>query len=96
MVVPPPTSGYKGPRREDGRVQKPSIDAEEIFVRKGGMIDVALALRCGGAIERNDLCGLLTDCLQDVRFTILVVLCLFALLLNFDFLFAFVIGHEID
>jgi hypothetical protein len=44
-----------------------------------------LASRHGGAIERNDLCCLLTDCLQEVRFTILAVLRLLSLLLNFDF-----------
>jgi hypothetical protein len=44
------------------------------------MIDVALV-----DVESNDLCGLLIDCLQDVRFTVLVVLRLFTLLLNFDF-----------
>jgi hypothetical protein len=49
------------------------------------MIDVALASRHRGAIERNDLCDLLTDFLEDVRFAIFAVLCLFALLLNFDF-----------
>jgi hypothetical protein len=82
MLVPRPTGGDKGSGREDVCVQKPSIDVEEIIIHEVGMIDVALASRRGGAIERNDLCGLLTDCLQDVRFTILAVLCLFALLLN--------------
>jgi hypothetical protein len=75
MVVPPPTSGDKRPECEDVCVQKPSIAIGEIIVREGGMIDVALASRCKGAI----------DCLQDVRFAILAVLRLFALLLNFHF-----------
>jgi hypothetical protein len=48
-------------------------------------MDVALALRCEGAIKHNNLFGFLADCLQDVRFAILAVLRLFALLLNFDF-----------
>jgi hypothetical protein len=84
-MVAPPSSGDKGPVSEDVRVQKPSIDVGEIIVREGGMIDVALASRHGGDIERNNLCGLLTDWLQDVTFTILTMLCLFALLLNFNF-----------
>jgi hypothetical protein len=46
---------------------------------------VALASRHGGAIERNDLCGVLIDCLRDVRFIVLAKLYLFALLLDFDF-----------
>jgi hypothetical protein len=84
-VVPPPTGGDKGSGHEDVHVQKPSIDVEEIIVHEGGMIDVVLASRHRGAIERNDLCCLLTDCLQEVRFTILAVLRLLSLLLNFDF-----------
>jgi hypothetical protein len=84
-VVPPPTGGDKGTGHEDVCVQKPLIDVGEIIICEGGMIDVVLVSRRGGAIERNDLCGLLTDCLQDVRFAILVVLHLFALLLNFHF-----------
>jgi hypothetical protein len=77
-VVPPSTGGYKGPGREDVQVQTPSIDVGEIIFREGGMINVALTSRHGGAIEHDDLCGLLSDCLQDVRFTILAMLCLFA------------------
>jgi hypothetical protein len=86
-VVHPPTGGDKGPGREDARVQKPTIDVEEIFICERDVIDVALASRHGGAIERNDLCGLLTDRLEDVRLAILTVLPLLALLLNFDFSF---------
>jgi hypothetical protein len=49
------------------------------------VIDVALASRHKGAIEHDDLCGVLTDCLQDVIFTVLAMLYLFALLLDFYF-----------
>jgi hypothetical protein len=84
-VLPPSTGGDKGPRREDVQVQKPSTDVGETIVCEGGMINVALTSRHRWAIEHNDLCGLLSDCLQDVRFAILMMLRLFALQLNFNF-----------
>jgi hypothetical protein len=77
-VVPLSTSGDKGPGREDVQVQKPSTDVGEIIFHKGGMINVSLASRRGGAIDCTDLCGLLSDCLQDIRFAILAKLHLFA------------------
>jgi hypothetical protein len=61
------------------------IATDEIVTRGDGVIDVALASRHKGAIERDDLCGVLTDCLQDVIFTVLAMLYLFALLLDFYF-----------
>jgi hypothetical protein len=63
MVVPPSISGDKGPGHEEVQVQKPSCDVGEIIFHEGGMINVALTSRHRGAIERNDLCGLLSDCL---------------------------------
>jgi hypothetical protein len=84
-VLPPSTAGDKGPGCEDVQVQKPSSDVGEIIVHEGGMINVALTSRREGAIEHDDICGLLSDCLQDVRFAILVMLRLFALQQNFNF-----------
>jgi hypothetical protein len=78
-VLPWSTSGYKGLGCDDVQVQKPSTVVGEIIIHEGGMINVALTSRHRGAIERDDLCGLLSDCLQDVRFAILVMLRLFAL-----------------
>jgi hypothetical protein len=69
------------------QVQKPSSDVREIIFCEGGMINVALTSRCRGAIECDDLCVFLSDCLQDVIFTILVMLRLFIFQLNFDFSF---------
>jgi hypothetical protein len=47
--------------------------------------DVALASRRGGAIEHNNLCGVLSDCPQDVRLGVLTMLSLPTRLLNFYF-----------
>jgi hypothetical protein len=66
-------------------MSKPLTDVGEINVHEGGMINVVLTSRRRGAIEHDDLCGLLSDCLQDVRFTILAMIRLFALQQNFNF-----------
>jgi hypothetical protein len=84
-VVPPPIDGAGMFECQDVHTGKLLIASDEIIARGDGMIDVALASRRGGAIERDDLCGVLTDCLQDVRFAVLVILYLFALLLDFYF-----------
>jgi hypothetical protein len=84
-VVPLPIGGGKGSGCEDVCVEKSLTDAEEIIVCEGGMIDVGLGLWRGGAIECNNLCGVLSDCLQDVRLGVLAMLCLLTLLLNFYF-----------
>jgi hypothetical protein len=60
------------------------------------VLDVALASGCGGAINRDVVCGLLTECLEDVSFAILAMLYSFALLLGFLFLFVSVLGFKID
>jgi hypothetical protein len=60
------------------------------------MLDIVLASGCRGAINHNAVCGLLTECLQDVSSGILVISYLFALLLGFLFLFVSVLGFEID
>jgi hypothetical protein len=84
-VVPPPTNG-------DGTSERQEVCTEELLIASGetiicgdDMIDVALASRRGGTIDRDNLCGLLADCLQDVRFIVLVMLYLFTLLLDFYF-----------
>jgi hypothetical protein len=82
-VVPPPIGGGKGSGRADVDVKKSLTDGEEIIVHVGRVIDVALASRRGGAIECNHLCGVLSDCRQDVRLGVLAMLCLLTLLLNF-------------
>jgi hypothetical protein len=67
------------------QLQKHLTNVGEMNVCEGGMINVAPISRHGGAIECDDLCHLLSDCLQDVRFAILAMLHLFALQLNFNF-----------
>jgi hypothetical protein len=47
------------------------------------VLDIALTSGHGGAVSHNTVCGLLTECLQDVRFAVPTMLCLLALLLNF-------------
>jgi hypothetical protein len=84
-VVPSPTDGNRASKHQDVHTEKVLIASDEIIARGDGVIDVALASRRGGAIERDDLCGVPTDCLQDVRFDILAKLYLFALLLDFNF-----------
>jgi hypothetical protein len=44
-------------------IQKSLIACNDIIAHRDGVIDVALASRRGGAIEHDDLCGVLTDCL---------------------------------
>jgi hypothetical protein len=48
-----------------------------------GVLDIVLTSRCRGAISRDAVYSLLTECLQDVSSTVPAMLCLFALLLNF-------------
>jgi hypothetical protein len=43
-----------------------------------GVLDIALTLGHGGAVSRDAVCGLLTECLQDVSSTVPAMLCLFA------------------
>jgi hypothetical protein len=84
-VLPLPTDGNGMSECQDVHTEKLLIASDEIVAHEGVVIDVALASRCGGAIECGDRCGVLNDCLQDVRFAILAMLYLFALLLDFYF-----------
>jgi hypothetical protein len=84
-VVRLPTDGAGMSERQDVHTKKLLIASDEIIARGDVMIDVALASRHGGAIEHDDLCGVLSDWLQDVRFVVLAILYLFALLLDFYF-----------
>jgi hypothetical protein len=84
-VLPPPTDGDGTSERQDVHIEKLLIASDEIIACGDGVIDVALASRRGGAIEHDDLCGVLTDCVQDVRFAVLAMLYLFPLPLDFYF-----------
>jgi hypothetical protein len=74
----------------------PSVDVEDNFFHETGVLDTVLASGHGRAINRDAICGLLTECLHDVSSTIHMTLCLFALLLDFLFSFVFVLGNEIN
>jgi hypothetical protein len=95
-VVPSFTGANKGPIGKDVRLPESLIDVEDIAARKSGMMNVALASGHERVIDRGAVCGLLDECLQDVRFSILVMLYLFTLLLSYDFSLLFVLGYEID
>jgi hypothetical protein len=62
-VVPSPTDGNRASERQNVHTEKALIASDEIVARGDGVIDMALASRHRGAIEHNDLCGVLTDCL---------------------------------
>jgi hypothetical protein len=58
-------------------VLKPTIEVEAALTRETSMQDLALALGHGGTINRDVVCGLLTECLQDVSYAVLVMSYLF-------------------
>jgi hypothetical protein len=62
---------------------EPSPDAMDTLARGTGVLDIALASGRGGAISRDALCSLLSECLQDVSSFNFVMFCLFALLPGF-------------
>jgi hypothetical protein len=66
-------------------LREPSADAKDALAHKTSVMDVVLASRRRGGINHDVVCGLLTECLEDVSFTILTMLYSFALLLVFYF-----------
>jgi hypothetical protein len=62
-MVPPPDDGDKVLEPQDVLAEKTLIPFDKIVAREGGMINVALASWRGGAIECNDLCSVLSNCL---------------------------------
>jgi hypothetical protein len=77
-------------------LREPSVDIEDALAHETSALDIALAAGCGGVINRDAVCGVLTECLQDVSSAILAMLYLFALLLGFLFVFVTVLGFKID
>jgi hypothetical protein len=61
------------------------IKAEAAFTRKAGMLDITLALGCGGTVNRDAIYGLLIECLRDVSFAIPAVSYLFVRYWVFNF-----------
>jgi hypothetical protein len=102
MMVASSVSTDKGSGGKDVHPTEPplvrvqSADAEDALAHEISMLDVALALGRGRAINCVAICGLLTECLEDVSFAILTMLYSFALLLGFLFLFVSVLGFKID
>jgi hypothetical protein len=68
-VVAPSTDTGKGCGGKDVRLvessllQEPSADVEDALAHDTSVLDIALVLGRGGAINRNVVCGLLTECL---------------------------------
>jgi hypothetical protein len=61
-----------------------AVIASSADANKGtGVLDIAPTSGRRGAVSCDAVCGLLTECLQDVSFVVPTTLCLFALLLNF-------------
>jgi hypothetical protein len=58
--------------------REPPIEIEAALTRETSMLDIALALGRRGTINHDAVCGLLTECLQDVSFAILAMSYLFA------------------
>jgi hypothetical protein len=87
VVVAPAVGTGKGCGGREVRLdeclllQEPLDGVEDALTRKISVLDIALASRHRGAINYDAVCGLLTECLQDVSSTIFAVFCLFALLL---------------
>jgi hypothetical protein len=75
-MEPLPVVSVEGSGHRGACVDRPLVDVGGIIVHEGGVVDVVLASRHGGAVERDELCGVLTDCLQDVKFTVPTLLCL--------------------
>jgi hypothetical protein len=84
-----PAGGSKGSGGEDVRLTeppllgKPSPDIEGALVRITDVLDIALTLRHRGAVSRDSICGLLTECLQDVSCVFSMILLLLVLMLGF-------------
>jgi hypothetical protein len=87
--------GAEGSRGKGVFLREPFADTKGTVAHESGVVDIASTSR-RRVIDRDVVCSLLTDCLQDVRSFILVILCLFALLMSFNFFFSFVLGYEID
>jgi hypothetical protein len=54
------------------------IEVKVAFACETGVLDIVLASGCGGIVNHNVVCGLLTKCLQDVSSAIPTVSYLFA------------------
>jgi hypothetical protein len=65
--------------------REPPIEVEAALTRETSMLDIALASGRGGSISHEAVCGLLTECLQDVSFAILTMSYLFSCCYVFTF-----------
>jgi hypothetical protein len=72
-MVPPPSDGDNMPKPQDVVAEKTLVPSDEIVAREGGMINVALASQHGVTIERDNLCSILSYCLQDLSFATLMM-----------------------
>jgi hypothetical protein len=74
VAVPPPSGGKKAIDTRDPASEECTICSDDIVPHGEGVVDVALSSRRGGAIEREDLCGVLSNCLHDVSFALMTLL----------------------
>jgi hypothetical protein len=68
---------------ESPLLREPSTDIEHALNHETSVLDIALDSGHGEAINRDAVCGLLTECLQDISSAIVMIPYLFALLLGF-------------
>jgi hypothetical protein len=59
-------------------LREPPIEVETALTHDTSVLEIALASGHGVTINRDVVCGLLTECLQDVSFAILMMSYLFA------------------
>jgi hypothetical protein len=84
VVVAPPAGTAKGSECKDVHStesplsREPPAETEGLATHEASMLDIAVASRRRGTITQDAVCGLLTECLQDVSSTILVMPYLFA------------------
>jgi hypothetical protein len=57
-------------------LREPPTEVEDARAHETDVLDIAQASGRGEAINRDDVCGMLTKCLRDVGAIVLVVPCL--------------------
>jgi hypothetical protein len=93
MVAAPSASAAKDLRGEDVRTTdslsslEPPVEVEAALAHETGVLDNALALGREGTTKRDVVCGLLTECLQDISSAVLMMSYLFARCWVFTFSF---------
>jgi hypothetical protein len=74
----------------------PPVEVETTYTREASVLDVALVLGCTRVVDRETVCGLLTECLHDVSSIAFVVHLLVVCSLAFNIRLFFAIGCFFD